>query len=282
MTALSDITVALFVPGDRPERFVKAASTDADAIIIDLEDAVAADGKDQARAALKRDFTDKPVLVRVNGIGTPWHERDIMALRGHGFSAVVLPKAEFGPAFEALCEELDLPVVALVESVRGLADACRIATTRNVARIAFGSIDFSADLGSAHTREALLLARSELVVASRLAGLPQPIDGVTTAIDDAPLIASDARHARDLGFRGKLCIHPRQVAAIQAGFAPDEAEVLWARKVMASGDGAVAIDGAMVDEPVRIRARSILKRVQSAPATAFGTSLPTSQQEVPT
>ncbi len=277
MTALPDITVALFVPGDRPERFVKAASTDADAIIIDLEDAVAADGKDQARAALKRDFTDKPVLVRVNGIGTPWHDRDIAALRGHGFSAVVLPKAEFGPEFETLCEQLDLPVVVLIESVRGLADARRIAITRNVARIAFGSIDFSADLGCAHTREALLLARSELVVASRLAGLPQPIDGVTTAIDDAPLIASDARHARDLGFTGKLCIHPRQVAAIQAGFAPDEAEVLWARKVMASGDGAVAIDGAMVDEPVRIRARSILKRVPSAPAAVFDASLSTSQ-----
>lgn len=277
MTALPDITVALFVPGDRPERFVKAASTDADAIIIDLEDAVAADGKDQARAALKRDFTDKPVLVRVNGIGTPWHDRDIAALRGHGFSAVVLPKAEFGPEFETLCEQLDLPVVVLIESVRGLADARRIAITCNVARIAFGSIDFSADLGCGHTREALLLARSELVVACRLAGLPQPIDGVTTAIDDAPLIASDARHARDLGFSGKLCIHPRQVTAIQAGFAPDEAEVLWARKVMASGDGAVAIDGAMVDEPVRIRARSILKRVPSAPAAAFDASLSTSQ-----
>ncbi|MDP3619605.1 MAG: CoA ester lyase [Ramlibacter sp.] len=277
MTALPDITVALFVPGDRPERFVKAASTDADAIIIDLEDAVAADGKDQARAALKRDFTDKPVLVRVNGIGTPWHDRDIAALRGHGFSAVVLPKAEFGPEFETLCEQLDLPVVALIESVRGLADARRIAITRNVGRIAFGSIDFSADLGCGHTREALLLARSELVVACRLAGLPQPIDGVTTAIDDAPLIASDARHARDLGFSGKLCIHPRQVTAIQAGFSPDEAEVLWARKVMASGDGAVAIDGAMVDEPVRIRARSILKRVPSAPAAAFDASLSTSQ-----
>jgi citrate lyase subunit beta/citryl-CoA lyase len=277
MTALPDITVALFVPGDRPERFVKAASTDADAIIIDLEDAVAADGKDQALAALKRDFTAKPVLVRVNGLGTPWHERDIAAVSGHGFSALVLPKAEFGPEFQALCAELDLPVVALIESARGLADARRIATTRNVARIAFGTIDFSADLGCAHTREALLLARSELVVASRLAGLPQPIDGVTTAIDDAPLITSDARHARDLGFSGKLCIHPLQVAAIQAGFAPDEAEVLWARKVMASGDGAVAIDGAMVDEPVRTRARSILKRVQSVPAQGFDTPLSTSQ-----
>lgn len=282
MTALPDITVALFVPGDRPERFVKAASTDADAIIIDLEDAVAAERKDEARAGLKRDFTDKPALVRVNGIGSPWHEQDMEALRGHGFSAVVLPKAEFSPEFQALCAELDLPVVALIESVRGMADARRIATTHNVVRIAFGSIDFSADLGCAHTREALLLARSELVIASRLAGLPQPIDGVTTAIDDDPLIASDARHARDLGFSGKLCIHPRQVAAIQEGFAPDEAEVLWARKVMASGDGAVAIDGAMVDEPVRIRARSILKRVKSAPAAAFDTSLSTSQQEVPT
>ena len=138
---------------------------------------------------------------------------------------------------------------------------------RNVARIAFGSIDFCADVGCAHTRPALLTARSELVLASRLAGLPAPLDGVTTSVDDGDVVVDDARPSRELGFGGKLCIHPRQVAAIHTGFAPTEDEIRWARKVVASGQGAEAIDGGMVDEPVRIRARQVLGRAVNAGIT---------------
>ncbi|MFG1204657.1 CoA ester lyase, partial [Xanthobacter aminoxidans] len=261
MHAQLAFTVPLFVPANRPERFAKAADAGADAVILDLEDAVAADAKDAARAALRSGFASVPVLVRVNGLGTPWHAADMDALAGLGFSGVMVPKAEASEAFTALCEASPVPLIALVESARGLADARRIAKTANVARISFGSIDFCADIGCAHIREALLAARSELVLASRLAGLVAPIDGVTTVIDDAGAILADARHARDLGFGGKLAIHPRQIAAIRTGFAPDEAEVAWARKVLASGDGAAAVDGAMVDEPVRIRARAILGRL---------------------
>lgn len=253
-------TVPLFVPANRPERFAKAADAGADAAILDLEDAVAADAKDAARAALRADFATVPVLVRVNGLGTPWHAADMAALAGRAFAAVMVPKAEAGEAFTALCAAAPIPVVALVETARGLADARRIAQTAHVARLAFGSIDFCADLGCAHGRDALLAARSEVVLASRLAGLVPPIDGVTTAIDDADAVCGDARHARDLGFGGKLAIHPRQITSIRAGFAPDAAEIAWARKVLASGDGAAAVDGAMVDEPVRIRARVILGR----------------------
>src|SRR5690606_29273488 len=135
------------------------------------------------RATLRGRFTSLPILVRINGIGTPWHEADIAALSGYDFAAVVVPKAEATGAFAALCETSPLPVVALVENARGLADARLIATTGNVVRLAFGSIDFCADLGCAHVREALLAARSEIVHASRLAGLPAPIDGITTAIN---------------------------------------------------------------------------------------------------
>jgi citrate lyase subunit beta/citryl-CoA lyase len=260
MNTKLDFLVPLFVPGDRPERFEKAAAAGADAVIVDLEDAVATEAKDKARAALRAGFTPLPILVRVNGIGTPWHEADMAALAEHDFSGVIVPKAEASDAFETLCTGSPFPVVALIESARGLADARRIASTCNVARVAFGSIDFCADLGCTHTRESLLAARSELVLASRIAGLAAPIDGVTTAIGDAALITSDSRHARDLGFGGKLCIHPRQIEAIQAGFAPDQTEVAWAHRVLASHGGAAAVDGAMVDEPVRIRARSILRR----------------------
>jgi citrate lyase subunit beta/citryl-CoA lyase len=263
MNADLDFLVPLFVPGDRPERFEKAAVSGADAVIIDLEDAVAAEAKDKARASLRGGFASLPTLVRVNGIGTPWHEADMAGLGGHEFAGVIVPKAEASDAFGELCASSQIPVVALIESARGLADARRIAATGNVVRLAFGSIDFCADIGCAHIREVLLAARSEMVLASRLAGLVAPIDGVTVAIDDAALIASDARHARDLGFVGKLCIHPRQIKAIRSGFAPDQAEIDWAHRVLASGDGAVSVDGAMVDEPVRIRARSILRRAAS-------------------
>lgn len=273
MSPAFDFTAPLFVPANRPERFEKAADAGVDAVILDLEDAVAADAKDAARAALRSGFASVPVLVRVNGLGTPWHAADLAALAGHDFSGVMVPKAEASEAFTSLCRASPVPVIALVESARGLADARRIAGTANVARIAFGSIDFCADLGCAHIREALLAARSELVLASRLAGLVAPVDGVTTSIEDASAIAADARHARDLGFGGKLAIHPRQLAPIRAGFAPDEAEVVWARKVLASGDGAAAVDGAMVDEPVRIRARAILGRLsQSASGLASHSS----------
>lgn len=256
-----DFVVPLFVPADRPERFEKAAAAGADAVILDLEDAVAAAAKDAARNALRSDFASVPVLVRVNALGTPWHAADMAALAGHRFAGVMVPKAEAGEAFTGLCKAAPAPVIALVESARGLADARRIAETANVARIAFGSIDFCADLGCAHMREALLAARSELVLASRLADLPPPIDGVTTAIDDADAISADARHGRDLGFGGKLAIHPRQIAPIRSGFVPDAAEIAWAYKVLASGDGAASVEGAMVDEPVRIRARAILGRL---------------------
>jgi citrate lyase subunit beta/citryl-CoA lyase len=256
-----DFIAPLFVPGNRSERFEKAAASGADAIIIDLEDAVPGDAKIAARSALSTSFTTLPVLVRVNDARTIWHLEDLAAVFALPFADIIVPKAEIGEDLERICAKSvggGPAVVALIETAQGLADARRIAALPGIERLAFGSIDFCADIGCAHTRDALLAARSELVLASRLAGKLAPLDGVTTSIDDASLITDDARNARSLGFSGKLCIHPRQVEAIRAGFRPEESEIAWAREVIASGDGAAAVDGAMVDEPVRIRARSIL------------------------
>lgn len=250
----------LFVPADRPERFAKAAASAADVVILDLEDAVSPDNKEVARAALQSRFTTRPVVVRVNRIGTPWHAADMAALAQNDFAAVMVPKSEPGDSFEALCAGSTLPVFALVESARGLAGVRAIANMKNVARIAFGSVDFCVDMDCAHNRDSLLAARSELVFASRLARIAAPIDGVTTSTDDAGLVRGDARYACELGFGGKLCIHPRQIEPARQGFAPDEAELAWARKVLQSEGGAVAIDGAMIDEPVRLRARRIMER----------------------
>lgn len=262
MTGLSHITAPLFVPANRPDRFEKAAASGTDAVIIDLEDAVPADAKDIARSNV-RSGLGVPVLVRVNAAGTPWHEADVAALLGRDVAAIILPKSEAGPELERLGRVSTVPVLALVETARGIADARRIAATPGITRLVFGSVDYSADIGCSHEREALLSARCELVLASRLAGLPAPVDGVTTSLDDAAAVAEDARAARTLGFGGKLCIHPGQVAAVFAGFRPDAKEVAWAERVLASGDGAARLDGAMVDEPVRIRARSILARAQA-------------------
>ncbi|MCB1619751.1 MAG: CoA ester lyase [Thiothrix sp.] len=259
-STLHTLRAPLFVPGNRPERFAKAAASGADGMILDLEDAVAAEAKTAARTALRCDFTALPVMVRINAVQTPWHAADLLAVRQLPVAAVMLPKAEQPEAVAAVVAALEghAPVVALIESAAGLAHARAIAALPGVERLAFGSVDFCADLGCAHQYAVLLPARFELVLASRLAGIAAPLDGVTTRLDDPAITQADARQARDLGMSGKLCIHPRQIVAVQAAFAPDAAEIDWAQRVLASGDGAVAVDGAMVDEPVRIRARAIL------------------------
>lgn len=262
MAASHTIISPLFVPANRPERFEKAAAAGADAVILDLEDAVPVEAKLQARDALRTDFSTAPVLVRINAADTVWHAEDLTAVAALAPAAVIVPKAEDPERLAAMARQLgaNIAIIALVETALGLARSSQIASTSGIGRLAFGSIDFCADIGCAHTRTALLHARSTLVLASRLGGLLPPLDGVTTDITDPSVVTDDARHARELGFGGKLAIHPRQIAPIHAGFMPDEAEITWAHKVLASGDGAAAVDGAMVDEPVRIRARSILAR----------------------
>ena len=254
------IRAPLFVPANRPDRFAKAAATATDAVILDLEDAVAPPDKATARAMLRSDFTDKPVIVRINAADTAEYTADAQAVAAMTIAAVLLPKADDPDQIAALATKLggDTPIMALIETAKGVANAREIAACPAVTRLAFGSIDFCADLGCAHDRTALLFARSKLVLHSRLAGLPPPIDGVTARIDDPDLAFDDAGHARSLGMTGKLCIHPRQIDPVLRAFAPSPGDIDWARRVLASGDGAVALDGAMIDAPVRQRARHIL------------------------
>ncbi|WP_283193449.1 CoA ester lyase [Rhizobium sp. AN80A] len=258
-----DFVAPLFVPGDRPDRFSKAAARGADAVIIDLEDAVAAENKNKARASIRADFTALPVVVRVNGRDTAWFDDDVAALTERTFAGVMMPKAENADFLRDVHKRTGMPVIALIETARGVANARRIAETEGVARVAFGSIDFCADMGCGHVREALLLARLELVLASRLAGLLAPLDGVTASIDAPQDVSDDARYSRSLGFGGKLCIHPSQIAPALEGFRPTDTEIAWAKRVLEPSSGAVKIDGKMIDEPVRTRARSILARIRS-------------------
>jgi citrate lyase subunit beta/citryl-CoA lyase len=260
-----DFIAPLFVPANRPERFAKAAASGADAVILDLEDAVRAQDKDEARQCVTTGFTHLPVILRVNGAGTPWHGADLVAALDTRPAGIMVPKAEFTPAFQAVCEKASrrgIGVIALLETARGIASAERIATIPGVTRLAFGSVDYAADIGCDHTRAALSHARSQLVLASRLAEKTQPLDGVTTDIEDGGRIQDDARYSRELGFGGKLCIHPRQISLVLDSWKPAPAEIAWATRI-AGTEGAVAIDGEMVDEPVRARARALLARARA-------------------
>ncbi|MER9281160.1 CoA ester lyase [Mesorhizobium sp. M0522] len=258
MVDISLLRLPLFVPADRPERFEKAAASGADSVILDLEDAVAAANKAAARGALRTDFTQLPVLVRINAHSTSWHDDDVATVSKLPIAAVILPNADLPDVIESVSSKVGAPIIPLIESARGFANARSIAAASGVVRLAFGSIDFCADLGCEHLRDVLLPIRLELVLASRLAGISGPIDGVTVQLDDLAVSRDDALHARSIGMTGKLCIHPKQVAAVRSGFAPSKREKDWARRVLASGDGAISVDGNMVDEPVRIRARAIL------------------------
>jgi citrate lyase subunit beta/citryl-CoA lyase len=260
----------LFVPADRPERIVKAFAAGADAVIADLEDAVAPGVKAQARAALADALSlgqsAQPVLVRINAADTPWFEDDLAACAVPGVAGIVLPKAESVDVLAHIAARLGagVPLLALIETARGMANAEAIAACPSVRRLLFGAIDFQLDLGIEGEGMELLYFRSRLVLVSRLAELPAPVDGVTVRFDDPAATMADAQRARREGFGGKLCIHPKQVAAVNAAFSPGADEVSWAERVVAAasgaGGGAVALDGKMIDKPVLMRAERILAR----------------------
>lgn len=221
----------LFVPGSRPNRFAKAAASGADRVICDLEDAVAPADKEQAREhVLDWLGSGGTAWVRVNAHGTPWYDDDVARLAGRpGLLGLVVPKAESPAVLAELGRERPGPegLLALVETAAGVLAATDIASCPAVGRLAFGSLDLALDLDAAEDDESLLLARSTVVLASRAGGCAAPVDGVTTSFDDPGALAAAARRSRRLGFGGKLCIHPRQVAVVAAQFRPSEDDLAW-------------------------------------------------------
>ncbi|MFE6385804.1 HpcH/HpaI aldolase/citrate lyase family protein [Nocardiopsis dassonvillei] len=276
--ALTSAVTWLFVPASRPDRFAKAVRSGADAVIIDLEDAVPADGKDAAREALRAGWPSvvdsRPpsggapaVAVRVNARTTAEFAADARLCRELGPDAVVLPKAESGDDVRAAAEASGAPVLPLIESARGLVGLSRIASRPETVRLLFGGIDLALDLGTADDA-ALDPPRSDLVRWSAACSLPPPVEGVTTDVRDGTAAARDAARARRWGFGGKLCVHPAQVAPVDTAFAPDAAELEWARGVLAAGDGgAVQRGGEMIDRPVVERARRLLRRAEGRDRT---------------
>ena len=262
----------LFVPGNRPERFAKALASGADAIVLDLEDAVAPAAKGEAReaiaqwsrqaAAADRDRT----VVRVNDAQSIAFADDLLLLRAAGISNVMLPKAESAAHVRALRDTVpEARVLALIESARGVSNVRQVAGAAGVERLVFGTLDYALDLDLDITEgfEALVHAAGVLAIASRVAGLATPVAGVTPQLDDEQRLLTDLAWSRRHGFGAKLCIHPRQVAAIHAVLAPSALALDWARRVLAAeaaSPGAAQLDGRMIDRPVVLQAQRTLQR----------------------
>jgi citrate lyase subunit beta/citryl-CoA lyase len=272
--AIETASTLLFVPASRPERFGKALASGADLVIIDLEDAVSPTEKESARQALLANWSSLPdrgrCLVRINPAQSDEHALDLALCARLDPLGIVLPKVENPGVVARLLRELpEAACLPMIESARGWQAVQSIASAPGVVRLIFGNLDFQADLGmQADSVESELIAvRLSLVAAARSAGIAAPIDGVTLATDDAPLLAAAALRARRLGFSGKLCIHPRQVDPVRTAFVPSALEIAWARGIIdasAKAEGAaLQVDGQMIDRPVVLLAQAILTRAGS-------------------
>ncbi|MCY1429666.1 Citrate lyase subunit beta-like protein [compost metagenome] len=264
------IRSALFVPGSRPERFAKALLVGADIVIVDFEDAVEASLKAQAREHLAAFLGENPearVWVRINGADHPEHAADLALCRElPGVAGVMLAKAESAEQvrYVATCGK---PVWPLIESARGVLALPEIAACAGVQRLTYGALDLGLDLGlsagSAAAEAMLDQLRFAMLLHSRVNGLLPPLESVFPAFNDDPGLTAHIQRARDMGFAGALCIHPRQVAVVHAALLPSAEELDWARRVVegaAAGVAAFQVDGALVDGPVIERARRLLQR----------------------
>jgi len=257
-----DVTAArtfLFVPAHDARKVGGALASDADAVILDLEDAVPIGSKEEARGAAARVLAERgpggPALtVRVNGMKTEFAEQDLEAMESVRPDAVVVPKSDRDAIRTA---STDLALIPLIESAAGIEDTAAIASDARVKRLMLGSLDLAAELGLGLSASGLELAaaRWSLVVASGRAGLAAPIDGVYPRHTDVEGLEHEAEIARRAGMRAKACIHPCQVPPVARLFAPDPSAVEWAERILAAwgsagGDaGAIDVDGEMVDAP---------------------------------
>lgn len=245
----------LFTPGDRPERFPKAVASGADAVILDLEDAVAPDAKPRARRSVLAWLAQgHRVWIRINDRRSGYWADDVGALASsHGLLGVVLPKTESAADVEETAALAGVGVVALIETARGVENAGHIARAAGVVALALGSADLRLDAGLGDDPLAWAYPRSRLVFAARAAGLKGPLDGPDMQLDDALITRVQAEQARAAGFGGKLCIHPRQVSAVNEAFGYTRGQAAWARAVVSAAEhshgAAVRVGGEMIDRP---------------------------------
>lgn len=266
----------LFCPADRPDRYEKAAAA-ADTVILDLEDAVARDGKDAARRALRtatRNLDPEATIVRVNPSDTGEQEADISAVLDTPFRTLMLPKAESVEQVERLRSAIDdVSVVALCESPLGVVHAEQLAACDAVIALTWGAEDLAAAIGGTSSRrddgtyrDVARHARARVLIAAAAFGKPA-YDTVHLDIADEDGLAEEAADAAASGFAGAMCIHPRQVPVLRRAFAPSADAVAWAHEVLdaarESRSGVFTVRGRMVDEPLMRQARSILNAAEN-------------------
>ncbi|MFJ5769023.1 HpcH/HpaI aldolase/citrate lyase family protein [Psychrobacillus sp. NPDC093180] len=271
----------LFVPGTNKDMIKKAIASDADCIILDLEDAVALAEKEKAREAVKESLIrfskDKEIFVRINDCETSFWEEDLICAVANGAAGVVVPKSESEQNIRLVCQKVReattesssaFQVIPLIETAKGVQFVYAIAAADEmISKMAFGSIDFSLDIGcelSASGME-LLFARSQIVIASRAAGIEAPIDTVFADFNDAAGFENEAKIARQLGFKAKLIIHPKQIQIINQLFSPSEQEISNAMAIVKAfeeaeenGVASIAVNNQMVDYPVYKKAKRLL------------------------
>jgi citrate lyase subunit beta/citryl-CoA lyase len=270
VTVLAHLRSLLFAPGSDERKLTRALASGADAVVADLEDAVAPAEKAAARALVAR-VLGEPAggcarVVRINGTDTELWEDDLAAIEDLGLDAVMLPKAT--PEAVRALGSSGPPVIAIVETAIGLRLAYETACEPRVAALALGAADLGTELRLEPRADGqeLLFARSSLVVDSAAAGIQAPLDVVHLDTRDDAGLEQESDLARSLGFGGKLCIHPAQVEIVNRAFAPTDEQLVWARAAvdayeegLAAGRGAVSLDGEMIDAPVVERARAILQ-----------------------
>ena len=283
--AIQPLRSFLFAPGN-PRRVEKALSLDADAVILDLEDAVAIAEKPATRGAIAAALQQRRtglLYVRVNAVDTEFCYGDLCAVVRKGLDGVILPKVESAAALATvdwllaqLEREQGLParsidLIPIIETARGLSDIEQIlAAQTRVKRLAFGAGDFTLDVNMQWSRSEaeLAYARSRIVTASRAAGIEAPLDTVWVDLQDEAGLEASARAALACGYQGKMCIHPNQVGPVNRIFTPSEAEIAFAEQVVAAfekaeaeGVASIQLDGKFIDYPIVYRAQRVLRTV---------------------
>ncbi len=286
--AIQPLRSFLFAPGNHTRRVEKALSLQADAVILDLEDAVATAEKRTTRDAVIAALTRprRPLLyVRVNAVDTEFCYGDLAAIVRPGLDGIILPKVESAGGLATvdwLLAQIErehglvsraIELIPIIETARGLnqIDAILASGTR-VKRVAFGAGDFTLDVNMAWSRNEaeLTYARAKIATASRAAGIEAPLDTVWIDLADEEGLEASARTALGFGFQGKMCIHPNQIAVVNRVFTPSEAEIALAERVVAAfaraeaeGSAAIQLDGKFIDYPIVYRAQRVLEKIEA-------------------